>query len=264
MVASKWKSIPLASLGLLRTSANGTNVASITTASGLSDLSMQEFSILGGPFLFENLEAQERFVESELFQGWLDQLEEDANLTSLAMNYFPGARHMVGNAAYPEPSDLENVLVRTPAVETWTQTFELLGAVPTTIDNTEAYSALEQGVVEASESPLAGIKSNHWNEVSTDITLTGHFRQVQGYVMNAGLFESYPADIQQILTEEFHNSGVFVTQQHVAEENSLRQEFESQGIAFYDANQDAYAAATLEFYDTYNEELLTSVRAAMN
>ena len=61
-------------------------------------------------------------------------------------------------------------LPATVQVETW----KALGALPTTIDASELYTALQQGTVSAEENPLHEIVSRKFYEVQPYITLTDH------------------------------------------------------------------------------------------
>src|SRR3712207_9239378 len=55
-------------------------------------------------------------------------------------------------------------------------TFQALGAATQQINFSELYVALQQGVVDGQENPLANIHSGKLHEVNRFISLTGHKR----------------------------------------------------------------------------------------
>ena len=209
--------------------------------------------VLTGPFLIDSPDQWPTLVGSDLVKGWEDAIAADGNLRVLDLGWYVGERHLIGNAAYPEPADLAGVKIRIPPLPAWTTTFEAVGATPVTVDFTEVYTALSQGVVDASEAPLSAINGARWQEVAKEITETGHFRQFQGFVMAESVFAGLPPEFQAILLEEFQAGGERATATEIASAETLRGEFEAQGVTFTPADVEAYRAATAPFYEAYPE-----------
>ncbi|MEX1058485.1 MAG: TRAP transporter substrate-binding protein DctP, partial [Natronospirillum sp.] len=174
----------------LEQASQGQPVITFTSASFMATFGVPELSVVEGPFVIDDLEQGERLAFSDLLRGYYDELAEEANLRPLALNWFDGPRHMVGTSAYTDPSDLSGVKMRVPPVETWLQTFKPLGVVATTVEAAESYSALAQGVVDAAESPLTGLRANRWYEVAPHITETGHFNLFTGWVTSESVFQN--------------------------------------------------------------------------
>jgi tripartite ATP-independent transporter DctP family solute receptor len=86
-----------------------------------------------------------------------------------------GFRH-ISNNRHPieKPSDLEGIKIRVTPQKMRLDTFVALGASPMPIPFGELYSALQQGVVDAQENPLAIFVSNAFGEVQKHLSLTGH------------------------------------------------------------------------------------------
>jgi TRAP-type C4-dicarboxylate transport system substrate-binding protein len=246
---------------LMEQASAGEPVISFVDASTLSQFGADDLGILGGPFLFESVEQAQTFAESDT----LDELTAplaDANVHVLALNWFDGARHMFGHEAYPTPADLEGVKVRTPPADTWTRTFELLGAVPTPVDATETYGALEQGVVDAAEGPINGTAANGWQEQAQELTLTSHFLLFLGFAMSEDVYQSLTPEQQDVLTNAFMEGGTTATAEHEATTEETLNTFAEEGVTVHEADVTAYQEATQPFYDSYPEGLLESVREA--
>ena len=86
------------------------------------------------------------------------------------------ARAAVDGAVRPvtTPADLNGIKMRTLPATVQVETWKALGALPTTIDASELYTALQQGTVSAEENPLHEIVSRKFYEVQQYITLTDH------------------------------------------------------------------------------------------
>lgn len=229
----------------------GLPVMTFTSASFLSSFGVPELSIVEGPFVVSNNEEAETLAFSELMQGYYDRLAETAGIRVVALNWFDGPRHMIGNAGYPSPENLKGVRMRVPPVETWLKTFEPLGVVATTVEAAEVYSALSQGVVTAAESPLTGLRASKWPEVAKEITLTGHFNLFTGWVMSEAVFQQLSEGDRAILLEEFRKGGQDLTEVSANLEAEIRKEFEASGVTFHEADLDAYRNATASFYTSF-------------
>jgi TRAP-type C4-dicarboxylate transport system substrate-binding protein len=241
--------------------ASGESIIGMMDAGTLAGLGNDDLSILGGPFLFENAEQAATFSTSDVMQEMADTLATEGGVRILALNWLDGPRHLFGQEAYPEPEDLKGVKLRTPPIETWDRTFKPLGAVTTTVDSTEVYSALEQGVVEAAEGPINGTADQKWQEVAPVVTLTQHFRTFIGYAMGEGVFQDLSAEHQDLLIEEFTAGGQRAMAGWEEATDKNLELFEEQGVEVHEADIPAYQEATEGFYESYGD-LLQRVRDA--
>jgi TRAP-type transport system periplasmic protein len=243
----------------------GLPVISYTDASTLAPFGVPELNVLGGPFLVEDIEEAFRLHDSDLMSEWSERLAQQGAIRNLALNWLPGARHIVGHNAYPEPEDLRGVAIRVPPIETWRRTFLPLGAIPTTVEFAEVYSALSQGVVDAAENSLMGIASQNWHEVAKEVTLTGHFMAFSGWVISEAAFAEMSAEEQAIMKEEFRAGGVEYARALDADIADTMAALEAQGVNITQANTEAYRQATASFYEAFPEwpeGLFERVRAA--
>lgn len=257
---------PSAQLGTttdsLEMASQGQPVITFTSASFMAQFGVPELAAVEGPFVVENATEGENLAFSDLMTGYYDSLAEASGIRVLALNWFDGARHMIGSEAYPEPSALEGVRMRVPPVETWLNTFEPLGVIATTVEAAETYSALSQGLVTAAEAPITGLRASRWYEVAQEITLTGHFNLFLGWVTSDAVMQSLSPEDYAILVEEFRRGGQELTQQSIEQESAIRAEFEAAGVTFHDADLPAYREATQAFWANWPEGFYDQLRAA--
>lgn len=243
--------------------ASGENVIAFMDASIIAQLGADDFGILGGPFLFDGHEEVNTFLESGQFDGMAQDVADEVGIHLLSMGWLDGPRHIWANEPVPEPEDLEGMKFRTPPVDVWTETFDLLGAVPTEVDNTETYSALEQGVVDGAEGPVNGTYEQRWHEVAPHATLTGHFQLLLGFGMSEQVWQQLTSEQQEILTEEFIDGGLETQEKYLAEIEDTKQVMQDEdGVEFHEADVEAYREKTEPFYDQYGD-LYGKVRDAI-
>jgi TRAP-type transport system periplasmic protein len=244
---------------------SGGNLIVFVDASGAAQMGVPELGILSGPFLFDNTAQASKFSQSPLFTKWLDKLAKDANLRVLALNWFDQPRDIIGDKAYPKPTDLKGVKIRLPPLDAWIRTFTPLGAVPTNLTYGETYGALQQGVVNASESSVNAISAAKWPEVGKHLTRTAHMLPWLGYAMGEKAFSKLSPEHQKILLEEFNKSGEIAAERHNKRTSESLDKMKSMGVTIHDADISAYREATKAFYTTapaWPPTLVEEVRAA--
>ena len=113
---------PSAQLGTttdsLEQASQGQPVIAFTSASFMAQFGVPELAAVDGPFVVSNNEEAERLAFSDMMLGYYERLAEVSGIRVVALNWFDGARHLVGTAPYPHPSDLADVKMRVPPVAT--------------------------------------------------------------------------------------------------------------------------------------------------
>ncbi|MEQ4618049.1 MAG: TRAP transporter substrate-binding protein [Corticimicrobacter sp.] len=141
-----------------------------------------ELNTLGLPFLFRDPAHALATLNGPIGTTLAERLQA-RGLTVLDW-WDNGVRH-VTNSKRPihAPTDLAGLKVRVPADAMLMDIFNALGASPEQIAFGELYLALQQGVVDGQENPLANIDSSKLYEVNPYISLTGHVWQSNPFLM---------------------------------------------------------------------------------
>lgn len=238
-------------------------VANVEPGFVSTEYGIPDFAMLGGPYFLRSADQIDSLVSTRAFKQFESDLR-DNGLVILAFNWYFGERHIIGQRAYSSPADLEGTKVRVAPSPVWIDTFDALEAIGVTLEWAEVYGGLQQGVVDAAEAPLSTLYASRLYEVADTITLTGHFKAVLGWVMGASYFESLPEDVQQILKEEFQRGGAEMTAMTLTQEGEYRSKLEEEGIEFFDADVDAYAAKTQSFYSRFTPGLYEEVQSELD
>lgn len=159
----------LAMLTGLRTGTLDMSVNSQGPASSL----VPEMAALGLPFLFATNAQAYRLVDGAVGEDLARRFE---TLGLLLISYWDNGIRHITNSRRPitTPDDLRGLKIRTPADPATIDTFRALGAATQQINFSELYVALQQGVVDGQENPLANIHSSKLHEVNRYISLSAH------------------------------------------------------------------------------------------
>ena len=132
-----------------------------------------EFAIFDLPFAFKDRAEVKRAVEGPLG----DELRATAAKKNLViLGFWENGYRQVTNAKRPikTPDDLKGLKIRTPPNPDRVKMFKLWGANAAPLDFSELFSALQTGVFDGQENPMAQITSAKLYEVQKYLSFTGH------------------------------------------------------------------------------------------
>ncbi|MGI6098070.1 MAG: DctP family TRAP transporter solute-binding subunit [Dethiobacteria bacterium] len=198
--------------------------ASLAWVAGFDD----SFYVFNLPFLFQEPEVAYAFFDGPIGQEFIGEIGN----TGIRMLGFweNGVRHITSNKGpIVLPEDIQGQDIRTMPNEVHLEAFKQVGANPMPLAFGEVFTALQQGVIDGQENPLANIKDMSFQEVQDYLTISGHFYDATGFYINKELYDSLPADIQAAIDE----AAVVATKYHrqVAREadEELLEEFMGSG-----------------------------------
>ncbi|MDR2391082.1 MAG: DctP family TRAP transporter solute-binding subunit [Planctomycetota bacterium] len=125
------------------------------------------------PFLFGNYAEARKALDSDAIDPVKAQLETKG-IKNLAF-WEIGFRHLTNNVRpVKSMADVKGLKLRTLPAAIQVKTWENFGALPTAIDSSELYSALQTGVVVGQENSIGEIYTKKLQEVQKYMSLTGH------------------------------------------------------------------------------------------
>ncbi|NGM67959.1 TRAP transporter substrate-binding protein [Natronolimnobius sp. AArcel1] len=201
-----------------------------------------EYYFFDNPFVLEDLDHLRDIEDSEEFEPAQETLIDEGNQRHVGSFIFRGLRHFTANQAVTEPDDLDGVDLRLPELDPWVTIWEEIGASATSVALDELYSALEQGVADASEGDIAQISSHNLQEVQDYLSLTGHQVQAGGLYVNDDFFEGLDEAHQDAILEIAEEASLDASDRAEDEEDDLIAELEDDGMEVVDdVDQDAFA-----------------------
>ena len=161
------------------------------------------YSVFAFPYLFHSEEdlltyLQDGAKAKELYQ----ELEDTANLVTLGFNC-TGTRCLstkgvpVGKA----PADFNGVKIRSMEAQVWQNVISCLGATPVPVAYTELYTALQTGVVQGQDNPIANTVDGKFYEVLDTFYENDHAFLISGYYTNTETWNALPDDYKALFEE---------------------------------------------------------------
>ena len=152
------------------------------------------------PFLFDDMDAVDRFQHSPAGQSLLDSIQS-RGLQGLAF-WHNGLKQLSTNKDKLErPEDVKGLKFRIQASDVLEAQFRALNANPQKMAFAEVYQALQTGVVDGQENTWSNMYSQKFHEVQKTIAQTNHGVIDYMVVTNAKWWNGLPEDIRKGLSE---------------------------------------------------------------
>ena len=152
------------------------------------------------PFLFDDVEAVDRFQQSKDGKALLDAIQSKG-LQGLAY-WHNGLKQLSTNKdKLTRPEDVKGLKFRIQASDVLEAQFRTLGANPQKMAFAEVYQALQTGVVDGQENTWSNIYSQKFFEVQKTIANTNHGVIDYMVVTNAKWWQGLSADIRKGLEQ---------------------------------------------------------------
>lgn len=177
-----------------------------------------------------------------------------------------GFRNITNNVRPIEtPADLAGLKIRVTPDKVRLATFEGLGAEPAPLSFGELYSALQQGLFDAQENPLAIIYSASFFEVQKYVSLSEHIWGAATLTMSKSTWDKISSEDQAIVMEAATTWGLKQRDMVAAANDELIAQLEEKGMAFNTVDKAAFIDAVAPIWESqkevYGEELLTILDA---
>ena len=228
--------------GELIESCMGGNVDMISLASSPLLSYVPEIAVFDMPMVFESMEQAWEGLAT--FADSFQPIMNEKGMQLLSMN-FQKFRGLSTNVNIQSPADIEGMSIRIMENKYHQLFWENLGAKPTPLAFSELYLALQQGLVDAQDNPIAAIYTTKFHEVQDYFMKITAFPFVSFGLINKETYDSLPAEYQ-VLLEEFFLEYDVNTYEYSEQE-------EADAIA-------AMADACTEL--PYTEEIIAALKAA--
>lgn len=199
-----------------------------TAAGGISMMAGYDpkFGIEELPFLFADRQAAYNAMDGKMGE-LITALADKHGLTVLAY-WENGFRHFT-NSKRPivKPADMQGLRFRSAESKIRLEMFKQLKAAAMPMPFTELYQALQQGVVDGQENPIALIQSASFYTVQKHLSFSGHIWSAIPIVVSKKWYDGLTQAQRTGLREEFYAARI--------EQRKLVESSEAEQIAFLKA-----------------------------
>ena len=218
------------------------------SAFALTSYGAEKSVLLSLPFTFESRDHWWAFANSDLAQEFLNEPQEIGLPLRGVFYGEEGFRHFFANKPINSIEDLDGLKIRVSNDPIMNGMVEALGGSPTVVSFGELYSALNTGVCDAAEQPIANYKSNAFPEVANNLILDGHtLGAIQVVITDTAWAKLTPAQ-QAVIMEAGKEVQAFNQSLSQSAEDEVLQQLKDEGCNVVDVTdkkpwQDACSSA---------------------
>ena len=204
------------------------------SAFALTSYGCNKSKLLSIPFTFNNRAHFWNFANSDLAPEFLNEPQE-LGLPVRGLFYGEeGFRHFFTVKPVAAIGDLKGMKLRVSNDPVMNGMVEGLGANPTVVAFGELYSALQTGVVDGAEQPIANYKSNAFPEVANNLILDGHTLGAVQAVITDNAWGKLTENQQAAIMEAGADTQAFNADLSETAENKVLDELKSSGCNVVD------------------------------
>ena len=206
------------------------------SAFALTSYGCNKSKLLSIPFTFENRAHFWNFANSELAPEFLNEPQELGLPVRGVFYGEEGFRHFFTVNPVSGIDDFKGLKLRVSNDPVMNGLVEGLGANPTVVSFGELYSALQTGVVDGAEQPIANYKSNAFPEVANNLILDGHTLGAVQAVITDNAWGKLTANQQAAVMAAAADTQKFNADLSETAENKVLDELRSSGCNVVDVD----------------------------
>ena len=192
-----------------------------------------DIEMLSIPYLFLNREIAWEVMDGPFGDALADKMAKVTGFRPLAYSEL-GYRHFsTTDTPITTLEDFQGLKIRTMTNQTHMEMVKGLGANPTPVAWDELYTALQTGLVEGQENPIANFIQPKLYEVQHTLTLDGHVLAVYYYLVNEQWYQSLPDDLKGVVRQAYKIAAVTMRGVGVATEQRDLALLKDEGMTVY-------------------------------
>jgi tripartite ATP-independent transporter DctP family solute receptor len=210
---------------------------------GAASTIVPEYAAFGMPFLVSDPAAAFRLLDGPLGK---ELAEKSAQKNLIVLGYWDNGIRHVSNSKRPilTPADMKGLKIRVPPDAVTIDIMTALGAETQQIKFAELYVALQQGVVDGQENPLANIDASKLYEVQKYISLTGHKFEMTPLLMSKRTWDRLSEAERKIIMEAAGEATIVQRKLSKEADERLVAELQKKGVRIDKVDQSQFQKAT--------------------
>ena len=245
--------------GILLNSING----SLSTIANLTTW-VPEGALFDMPFMFRNQAHIEAVMKGPIGQD-MKALYKAKGFTVLDFITY-GSRNVIAKAEITSVDDVKGKTMRVLPSELHIDLWKSLGANPTAVPITEAYGALETGVVDFMDMTKSGFHALKLFEVAPNLTETNHIWALGVVYFGNNFFDSLTEEQQAVFQEIASEAADYFDELAAAEQDKSMEKTLGQGAKIIKTDLAAWQKAMEPFWTSYADKVggMDRIRAVVD
>ncbi|MGP1450402.1 MAG: DctP family TRAP transporter solute-binding subunit [Wolinella sp.] len=179
-----------------------------------------EFQLFDLPFIFRDTAHLHKVLDGEVGDTIKKKIEDKGYV---ALEYWDAGFKQFSSSKKPllAPADAKGQKFRIMSSKVLEEQTKAAGGNPQVLPFSEVYSALQQGVVDAAENPLANFYNSKFHEVQSSLTISDHGYLGYLVVVSDKFWKSLPADLQAKVKQAMKEATEFERKESAEDEGRL-------------------------------------------
>ncbi|MDD9883353.1 MAG: TRAP transporter substrate-binding protein [Gammaproteobacteria bacterium] len=213
-----------------------------------------DLNAFGLPYLFSDLTQAWEVLDGPIGDSIAAKLEAKGYIV---LAWWDNGIRKITHVSKPiaHPDDIKGMKIRTPQSQVTIDAFRALGANPAPLAFSELPAALQSGVFEGQENPLANIHSSKLHELTPYIAKSNHKYEMAPILASKKWWDTLSAGDRRLIQNAmdaatWYNRGVFLIA-----DSELEQQLIREGAKFNEVDTAAFKAATAGVYAKWADEI---------
>jgi TRAP-type C4-dicarboxylate transport system substrate-binding protein len=157
-----------------------------------------DFQVMSWGFTFSGRDHMTTFLNSKVFEGMSQKVINNMGVRVLAAGV-DQPRILYTREPVGSLNDVQGIKMRVPGIKAYVKLWETVGTIPTSVAWSEAFLALQTGVVDGAEADASGAYSQKFHVAAPNITMTNHIMSALHISVNEAKWNSLSSDQKAIL-----------------------------------------------------------------
>jgi TRAP-type C4-dicarboxylate transport system substrate-binding protein len=205
---------------------------------------VKDLSVLSWGFAFRDFEHQQRFIDSELFRPYAEELRTRHNIRVLGASPSQ-ARVLFARRPIASPDDLKGIKMRVPDIRAYLLLWQTLGTQPTRVAWAEVFLALRTGVVEAAEGPPLSAMAAKMHQAAPHVMRTNHVISAYHISMHEPTFARLSPELQKIVADAAREAIAWHVKQAAEELEAGFEQMRREGATVHTVDTTPFSRAAL-------------------
>ncbi|WP_066456254.1 TRAP transporter substrate-binding protein [Anaerotruncus rubiinfantis] len=214
-----------------------------------------EYALFSYPFLLDSYEAAEKVILGDIGRSVDEKFVADNGIRPLGWTW-NGYRNICSNKPLTSMADCKGMKLRSPGADVYLNTFKTLGMAPQVISWSEAYSAMQTGIVDGVESSLEAFYTQGFYKLGDNICLSHHMLSTIGPIINEDVWQSLNENTQKVLLDAWAQCQADLNKTSIENDNKYLEALKEEGCNITEfSDKDQIFNTFSEMWDTSATEI---------
>ena len=216
----------------------GANIIAISDYGSLADL-VPDLGVINAPYVGTTVEQKMELLGTEKFQTLIGQLDEHG-YHPIISDFYYGTRQLLTKNPAKAPADMSGVKIRVQNVKIANYWAKAIGAVPTPMSLSEAYTSMSQKIVDGIENPPATLYGGKFYEIAKYLVMTSHDVHMTPWVVGTKFWESLTDEQKEILSSTGKEMAEYASELIASSEQTYIDKLVAEGVEIIEVDKAPY------------------------